>query len=165
MNKLEISLLSNHDTIASLPKLSSWSFLWINSQNTKPPLTISLASPCGVHPNLQKIQKQCKAKGKVITCHNVILVLEPIHQPIHNFVPNCMFNILMTYTTIHFHFLHKLGFCISQATNLHSILASTPMTIYNDKTKKKGTLWECYTWIGTLHSLCCLVLSMGKFSL
>jgi hypothetical protein len=51
-----------------------------------------------------------------------------------------MFNILMTYTTIHFHFLHKLGLCISQTTNLHSILASTSTAIYNNKTKNKGTL-------------------------
>jgi hypothetical protein len=37
-------------------------------------------------------------------------------------VPNGMFNIFMTCTTIHFHFLHKLGPCINQTTNLHSIL-------------------------------------------
>jgi len=100
-----------------IPKLFSWSFHWINSQNTKPPFTISLASPDGMHPDLQKTPKQCRAKEKVITCHNVILVLVPIHQPIHNFIPSCMFNILMAYTTIHFHFLHKSGLCISQTTN------------------------------------------------
>jgi hypothetical protein len=74
---------------------------------------INPTSPYGMHANLQKIPKQCKAKIKVIPCDNAILVLVPIHQPIHNFVPNCMFNILMTCMTIHFHFLHKLGLCMT----------------------------------------------------
>jgi hypothetical protein len=72
-----------------------------------------------MHPNLQKIPKQCKVKIKVITCDNAILVLVDIHQPIHNLVSNCIFNILMTCMTIHFHFLHKLRLCINQIPNLH----------------------------------------------
>jgi hypothetical protein len=51
----------------------------------------------------------------------MIIVLVPIHQPTHNFVLSCMFNILMTCTTIHFHFLQKFGRCINQTPNLHSI--------------------------------------------
>jgi hypothetical protein len=103
-----------------IPKLFSWSFFWINNQSTRPPLMFNPISPYGMHPNLRKIPKQCKARIKVITCDNVILVLVPIHQLIHNFVSNCMFNILLTCMTIQFHFLHKLGLCISQTTNLHS---------------------------------------------
>jgi hypothetical protein len=104
-----------------IPKLSSWSFLWINSQSNKPPLMISPTSPCGMHPNLQKIPKQCNVSKKVITCENVILVFVPIHQHIHNLVSNYMFSIFMTCTTIHFHFLHKLGLGISWTLNFYSI--------------------------------------------
>ncbi len=53
---------------------------------------------------------------------------------------SCMFNILMTYNTIHFHFLHKLGLCINQTTNLYSILTSVSTAVYNHKTKNKGML-------------------------
>jgi hypothetical protein len=104
----------------------------------KHPLQLVLQVLVACAPTFKRSQN--KGLKKKLSCHNVILVLVPIHQPIHNFVPNCMFNILLTYTTIHFHFLHKLGLCLGQTTNLHSILANMSTTIYNDKTKNKGTL-------------------------
>jgi hypothetical protein len=97
-----------------VPKLSTWSSLQINSQ-TKPPLPINPTSPCGIHPNLEKILDQCKARKKVNTCDNVIL------QPIDNRVSNCMFNIFMTCVTTHFHFPHILKLNINQTPNLQSI--------------------------------------------
>ncbi len=96
-------------------ELSSWSSLWINSQIIKPPLPINPTSPCGIHPNLEKILDQCKVRKKVITYDNVIL------QPIDNHVSNCLLNIFMTCITTHFHFLHIHKFNINQAPNLQSI--------------------------------------------
>ncbi len=79
-------------------------------------------SPCGVHLNLQKIPKQCRVREKVVICDNVIwLVYCTCPQPIHNLVSCGVFNILMTCTSIHFQFLHKLGFGISQTLDFHSI--------------------------------------------
>jgi hypothetical protein len=133
-----------------ISKLFSWSSFWINNQNIRPPLMINHTSPYGMHPNLQKIPKQCKAKIKVITCDNVIFVLVPTHQPIHNFVSNCMFNILMTFMTMQFHFLHKLGLCISQTPNLHS-------------SYQKG-LASKYYWMGEYFPIYfTIILSTHKF--
>jgi hypothetical protein len=121
MDKMEIGLSLSQEIVATFLEacmwyqLSYWSSLWINRQTTKPSLPINPTSPCGIHPNLEKILDQCKARKKVITCDNVIL------QPIDNHVSNCMFNILMTCITTHFHFLHILNININQAPNLQSI--------------------------------------------
>ncbi len=141
---MEIGLLSNQDTIASLREacMRYQSCLLILSldQQSKHRATLYNQSCKSLRhaPQPSKDLKTMQGQRKNYHMSNVILVLVPIHQPIHYFVPNCMF--LMTYTTIHFHFLHKLGLCIGQTTNLHSILASVSTTIYNNKTKNKGTL-------------------------
>jgi len=115
------------------------------------PLWSVLQVPVACTPNLQKIPKQCKARQcNSCSCDNVILVLVPIHQPIHNFVPNCIFSILMTYMTMQFHFLHKLGLCINQTPNL-------------DLGYQKGLAFR-YCWMGEYFPIYfTIILSTHKF--